>query len=255
MRLKKIALILSSLLLAIGIFSCVEEPTVEAPARPFAVIRIGNFSANVANLAITIDGQSPVADLSDLAYQEVTPFFDVIAGQRLITIVDKATNDTIYNKEINFSSYNEVSCFFTGEYSTVDTLNNFNYASFAEGLTYYDNSPVQGKAYVSFLYLITQALNHLTDQPRIDVYDGTAGKDSLIIEDFNKDEGFNDVRFTDASVGGRKFVFKKLLTTDVVASDSVQIQAGKRYLFVLTGNAINPGIMHLENDPLPVRGK
>ncbi|MDP2364477.1 MAG: DUF4397 domain-containing protein [Ignavibacteria bacterium] len=255
MRLKKNSLIgfIMISIVAFGIFSCVDEPILDPPNRPFAVIRIANLSANVSNMNVFVDKAQPVADLSDLAISEATPFFDIVAGKRLITIIDRANGDTIYNKSVEFSSYTEQSLFFIGEYSNIDTLTNFKDFSFNEGLTYVDNAPVSGRAKVVFVHLLTQALNPLTDPPAIvDVFDNSEGKDSIVVENlpFTESNGFNN-----ASTGIRKFVFKKFYTNQIVGVDSLDVLTGKQYLILLTGNALNPQVSRLTSDPLPVRGK
>lgn len=255
MRLKKNSLIgfLIVLIGAFGIFSCVDEPVLDPPNRPFAVLRIANFSANINNMSVFINKKQPVAELNNIAYSEATPFFDIIAGKDTITIIDLSTGDTIYNKSVEISSYTEQSLFFIGEYSSVDTLNNFKDITYNEGLTYIDNAPVSGRAKISFVYLVTQALNPLTDAiSSVDVFDDSDSRDSIVVEDliFNESIGFND-----ASVGSRKFVFKKYYSDQVIGVDSLNIISGKQYIILLTGNALNPQISRLTSDPLPVRSK
>ncbi len=255
MRLKKNSLIGFALILlvAFGIFSCVDEPIIDPPNRPYAVIRIANLSANVSNMNVFINKSQPVVELSDIAISEATPFFDVLAGKNTITIIDIATGDTIYNKPVEFSSYSEQSLFFIGEYSNIDTLNNFKDFTFNEGLTYIDNAPVSGRAKISFVHLLTQALNPLTDAPAyVDVFDDSDGKDSIVVEKlpYTEFQGFND-----ALTGTRKFVFKKFYTNQIVGIDSLDVISGKQYLILLTGNALNPQVSRLTSDPLPVRGK
>lgn len=255
MRLKKNSLIgfLMILIVAFGIFSCVDEPVLDPPNRPFSVIRIANLSANINNMSIFINRTQPVAELNNIAYSEATPFFDIMAGKNTITIIDLSTGDTIYNKSVEFSSYTEQSLFFIGEYSSVDTLNNFKDIIYNEGLTYIDNAPTIGKAKISFVYLVTQALNPLTNAlESVDVFDDSESKDSIVVENmhFNEPNGFNE-----ASLGSRKFVFKKYYSDQVIGVDSLNILSGKQYIILLTGNALNPQVSRLTSDPLPVRSK
>jgi hypothetical protein len=254
MRLKKNALIGIILLVALSVFSCIDEPILEPPSRPFATIRVGNLTSNVNSMSVFIDGQQPVSQLNALLNREATPFFDVTAGKRLFTILlsDSTSTDTIYNKQIEISSYTELSIFFVGDYSSVDTLNNFKDFLYQEGLTYYDDSPVSNRAHITFINMVTVGLDPLTDVPSIDVFDDTNGKDSITVEQL---EGFETKGFNDAAIGDRKFEFKKYYTNTVIGSDSINIAAGRRYLVFLSGNAISPAVSHFSNDPLPVRGK
>lgn len=255
MRLKKNSLIgfAMTIMVAFGIFSCVDEPILEAPDRPFAVIRIANLSANISNMNIYIDKSQPVSELSNVAVSNTTPFFDILAGKRLVTVINVANGDTVYNKFVEFSSYTEQSLFFIGEYSNIDTLNNFKDFTFNEGLTYVDNGPESGKAKISFVHLVTQALNPLTDAPvSVDVFDDSNSQDSIIVENlpFSDNSSFND-----ASSGNREFVFKKFFSNQIIGVDSLNVLAGKQYIILLTGNALNPQVSRLTSDPLPVRGK
>lgn len=251
MRLKKNALIGIILLVALSVFSCIDEPIVEPAPSPFSTIRIGNLSANVNSMSIFIDGQQPVSQLNALLNREATPFFDINSGKRNFTVLS-SDNDTIYNKVIEISSYTELSIFFIGDASNVDTLNNFKDFVYLEGLTYYDDSPANNKAHITFLNIVTVGLDPLTDVKRIDIFDDTNGKDSIVVEELESPEfkGFNE-----SLIGDRKFLFKEYYSNTVIGSDSLNIAAGKRYLVFLSGNAISPAVSHFSNDPLPVRGK
>jgi hypothetical protein len=251
MRLKKNAIIGIILLVAVFVVSCIEEPTMVPPSRPFSVIRIGNLSANVNSLSVFIDGQQPISQLNAVLNREATPFFDVTSGKRRITVIN-SSNDTLYNKQIEIASYTESSIFFIGDYSNVDTLNNFKDFLYEEGLTYYDDSPMSGRAHLTFINIVTVGLNPLTDVSTVDVFDQTNGKDSIVVE------GLREIQmsvFNDAVAGGRKFSYKVFYTNTVIGSDSISVAAGKRYLVFLSGNAISPAVSHFATDPLPVRGK
>jgi len=251
MRLKKNAIIGIILLVALSVFSCLDEPIIDPPSRPFSVIRVGNLSANVNSLSIFIDGQQPISQLNTVLNREATPFFDVTAGKRRFTVIN-SSNDTLYNKQIEITAYSELSIFFIGDYSSVDTLNNFKDFLYPEGLTYFDESPVSNRANLTFINIVTVGLDPLTDVPNLDVFDNTNGKDSIVVENLI---GFEMTAFNDASVGGRKFEFKRYYTNTVVGSDSINVASGKRYLVFLSGNAISPAVSYFSSDPLPVRGK
>lgn len=245
--------LLAVVITALVFTSCVEEPEMDQPTKPFATLRIGNFSLNVAAMDIKIANTQPVAELANLTYTNVTPYFNITSGKRRVTVTDKATGTVIYNKDVEFSSYQITSLFFLGEYSTVDTLNNFQTYQYDEGKTYVSHAPSAGKINLYFLYLVLPALSPATDPMVVDLVDATAGRDSLVGIDI---ESKDFIGFGNAAAGGRKFkVTKANAASTVLATDSTNFVAGKNYFIFMAGNPNNDTMVIRSADPLAPRGK
>lgn len=153
MRLKLKFLLLSTALLStIAIFNgCLEEPTQVPVTRPYSVIRIGNFGTNTATLTIEIKAQdgSTLKTYSNLAAGSFTNYEDIASGKRTFTVKD-GSGATVFNSNIDITSYGRSTLLFCGTYSTVDTLNTFSFFEVDEGLIYVKSAPDSG----SHIYLV-----------------------------------------------------------------------------------------------------
>lgn len=243
---KKLLFITMILLTGCMFYGCVEEPTIEPVKTPYAVLRIGNFTHNVQDMSVTVAGKT-----YDLTNKAVTPFFDITPGN--VPFVVTSQGKTIFEKEIDLSSYQEMSLLFIGDYSTVDTMNTFQTVRIDEGLVYVYNAPPEGQATLTFAGML---LNDMQPFPPklVPFLDVKIGDDLMIVSLESKQV----IAKNYSNVGSKSIDFSIYNGGNPIskANANVDIKANKRYLVVLSGNAseiYTPTV--IETDPLPVRTK
>jgi|WetSurMetagenome_2_1015567.scaffolds.fasta_scaffold33871_2 hypothetical protein len=146
--------IIAVLLSIIYISGCVDEPNIDPIKRPFSITRIGNFGYNVASINVTIykpDSSTIIYD--NLAVNSLTDYFEMPSGKRRVVVVNSANNQVLIDKQIEFTSYEESSLFFTGYFSTKTLENTYTYVLNGEGDTYLEESPTANQAIMKWLNL------------------------------------------------------------------------------------------------------
>jgi|GEM_PF-3680530 len=245
-KIKKLLFITMILLTGCVFYGCVEEPTIEPVKTPYAVLRIGNFTHNVTDMKVTVAGNT-----YNLANQNITGFFDIKPGS--VPFVVEYQGKTIFDKEVELSSYQEMSLLFIGDYSSVDTMNTFQTIRVDEGLTYVNNAPPSGQATLTFAGML---LNDMQPFPPklVPILDVKIGDDLMIVGLESKQV----IAKNYANVGSKTIDFSIYNSNKPVSKSSINydVKPNKRYLVVLSGNAseiYTPAV--IETDPLPVRTK
>jgi hypothetical protein len=274
-----ILLVLASFLYLSG---CVEEPTIDPVKRPFSATRIANFAYNAPSIDVTIyNPDNTTIVKSNIAVNTLTDYFDLPSGKRRVVVTNSANQQVLLDKEIEFTSYEESSMFFSGFFSTDNLKNTFTAISFAEGDTYKQEIPAAGHSIMTWMnastdskdssakkYIVHMKMTNSTSTPKDTAsLFSTIGSISYA---FNSLE-FGKVRYTDNYVlkgyrdtlkingnvqitiindaGKRKQV---LATLDTV------IDPGYYYYFYITGEPVdNTTIKVFEKKqlPLPARPK
>lgn len=245
-KIKKLLFITMILLTGCIFYGCIEEPSIEPVKTPYAVLRIGNFTHNVTEMTVTAAGKS-----FTLKNREMTDFFDLTPGNVQFTIV--SAGKTIFEKEVEISSYQEMSLIFFGDYSTVDTMNTFQSIRIDEGLVYVKNAPPEGQATITFADVLTNDMNPFppATPPLLDV---NVGSELLLVSL----EAKQIITKNTSNIGSKKIDFALYNLGNPISKSSadVELKANKRYLVILSGNATDifaPTV--IETDPLPVRTK
>jgi len=129
------------------ITGCFEEPIIAPVKAPYSSVRIGNFSYNVPEINVYVDGELK----STLNTNEIPNVnFDLPSGDRTFKIIDGA-GSTVFDKILNVNSYDELSILFTGYYAPgVDTLHSFAQYQLTDGAVYLPENPAAGFTKVIF---------------------------------------------------------------------------------------------------------
>lgn len=258
MRLKLKFFILSTALLSIiAIFNgCLEEPTQVPVTRPYSVIRVGNFGTNTAVLNFQIKAQdgSILKTYSNLAAGNFTNYEDLASGKRTFIVTD-GTGATVFNSNIDITSYGRSTLVFCGTYSTIDTLNTFSFFEVDEGLIYVKSAPDSG----SHIYLVHAS----TDQ-------GTEGARKLDVSIIYPDAADSAIttattplKFSEVkSLGNQKAgTYSFRLEAQAPATDSIlyttaaPIDPGFRYYMLIHGAPNAMVVTENKVTPQPVRDR
>ncbi len=232
---------------ALTFVSCLDEPTIPQPSQQFAVLRVGNFSPNVATMNVKVDGKTLDASMTGLATNDVSNYVTLNSGSKLVFVTNAVTGDTLFNKKVEVTTNNVTSLFFLGEYSKVDTLNTFQNLEYYEGLTYVSHTPASGKANIYFINLITTGLTPLpaVESQVVDFRDVTVTPtwktDSLVAIDIATREAYSTAN--SLPVGRRFAITVANKPATKLASDSVAVAAGKNYFVFAVGNAKGPKVV------------
>ena len=247
-----IAVVLS----ALGLMSCLNEPTIPKPSLPVAVLRFGNFASNIPAMNITVDGKAVESTLTGLAYTGLSNYFELFSGTRTVVAINTANGDTIFNKVLSISPNHIVTLLFTGFYSTTSAVNTFEQMNFDEGLIYVSNFPKAGTANLHFINLIsTLKTDGGTDvaAPVIDFRDQAPGKDLLLAKDINPTADENVYPVGNVTPGFSKFVATLgYRPATVYGSDTVTVQPDKNYFIFASGTATNIKVVIRSANPVPV---
>lgn len=123
--------------------SCYEEPIIEPISRPYSSVRVGNFTYNQAGFAGNIDQFSFYVDgeaKGTVNLNTLTDYFDLPSGNRRFVLI--SGTDTIFNKAVTISSYEEITLIFDGVYApAVDTLMSFAQYPITDGFVYTYEAP------------------------------------------------------------------------------------------------------------------
>ena len=258
-------ILLSSFILG----SCVDEPNIAPVKRPFSVIRVANFSSNVAALTVTIDGASPVAGLSNLAVSSFTGYFDINSGTRKFLVKNSATGDTVFNKEVVIASYEALTIAFAGYYSTVKNDNNFGTIVYDEGSVTVSGAPNPGNSYIYIINtatgIPTVAAKKFSILTKRKLADETSYTNISYISslDFNKSSQVADGRnplnvIPNLPVGNYLFDIKTDAGVPVLVfpkDSTFNSAAGKKYFLFIYGRPDSIKVHSDVQDPQPVRSK
>jgi len=277
--LKSITLISVFILSLFLINSCVEEPTIAPVKTPFTMVRFGNMVSNVENVDVLVDG---TVMATDLGQDQFTDFVQITSGKRAFVLRNSATDEIMFQKNVDATSYDEVSFYFAGYYSASIDTNAMGLFSYFEGATYHLDQPSDGKAQI---YFIHGSGDTPTDSTRkLDVWaEYTAPGDTMAIDTLltpqiycegpapcgdltvgsklssvfleygdvfgvSQDPGNFDFRFTLVDLDGDE-------TDSVMATISLNVSEGTRNYIYLSGPSSNIMVASETRMPLAVQDK
>lgn len=256
---KSLILLLAIFITIFSFYSCVDEPLIEPLKRPYSVVRFVNLSSNLNSLQIKIfEGSEIVKTISNLQQGSSTDYSDFLSGKHKFIIV--SGTDTVYNKDIEFASYERMTVIFAGWYSNIKELNTFAHFNFDENEVYVSAAPASGTCN---LYLInastgTQALDALKFEflGQRKLAGETTFKNFVHLGKF---EFGNVYSYPNHTLGNYLFHFReqgKSVSKISYPADSLfNSKAGKRYYIYLYGAPDNLKVLMDEKDPLPIRSK
>jgi len=254
------------LLFSFILSSCIEEPFIDPVKRPYSVIRVSNFSSNVAAINVTIDGTSPAAGLANLGISSFTGYFDINSGTRKFLVKNVATGDTVFNKNIEIASYEIATIAFAGFFSTDKLINSFGNVMFEEGQVYQNTAPKTGtlnvfiiNAAASIDTLDAKKLTILTKYKHSDStnYVNIENKTGL---EFNKIHSITNKTPTGPNLFPGNYLLdikdeKGLTVMEFPSDSSFNASAGMRYYMFIYGPPNNIKAFLDEQIPQPVRPK
>lgn len=248
LKLQKGLLPAIAMIAVIFLYSCVEEPTIPQVATPYSNVRVGNFTANVASMTVTIDGETNLT----LTQGQVSNRFDLTSGSRVFVLTD-ADGNVIYENPISQSSFEESTVTFAGYYSPVDTLNTFAVVPISEGDVTVLEAPPGDSAWVNLVNLVTDG-PVIGAQP-IAYALITADNDSVA----QSVAGFDFTDNRPYQVASGQYALH-LFNTDTANVDmrietEVTINAGTRNYIFVYGLPDDFNVLKDEQNPLPVRKK
>jgi hypothetical protein len=255
----KIVLLVVSILAVSSFFACLEEPFIEPSKIPFTVLRIGNLTENVNELAISIDGEFPVPALQNLQKDTFTEYFELVAGRRYFVIMDPATGDTLFEKFIETLSYEEQTMWYAGYWSPSIDTSTANFFIHSDAITYLSKDPPQDDLNLIFLH---SSPDTPTDSTR--AFDITAysidGTDTTEVEDNPVVSGilFGEVAGYVLAEGEYKFDVTRELndgTEVIVSTYTGSFSQGMWSWMYLVGEASSLRIVREDKEPLPARPK
>ena len=246
-------MIIGSLLFALFLTGCVDEPTIAPVKRPYSVIRVGNLSANVDNIDVSIfDVELEQIELFSLQRNVFTDYFTVPSGKRRFFVKNSVSGDTLFNKTIDITSYEEITVYFGGYYSASIDTSSFSHFTFSEGMIYSYEAPAPDSLFVFFINAVGYSPPADTSKSLAVWRDTTANTDSLtIIRELEYGKCFG------AHMGAATYNLSFIVeaTKDTVATFSDEFSAGTRNFIYISGTPSNYGIVKEVKEPLPIRDK
>jgi hypothetical protein len=254
-----IVLLVVTVLAVSTFFACLEEPAIEPSKIPFSVLRIGNLTANVDELAISIDGEYPVSALQNLQQNTFTDYFELTAGRRYFVIMNPATGDTLFEKWIEALSYEEQTMWYAGYWSEDIDVSTANFFINSDAITYLNKAPAEGTSNVYFLHASPDTP---TDSTRVyDVYAYTIeGTDTTEVDGNPIVDGilFGDIVGNNMLENEYLFEFRRTLadnTEIVVRRFNASFTAGMWSWLYIIGPGDLPELVQEDKEPLPARPK
>lgn len=244
-------LIAPILIIGFFIYGCVEEPTIEPIKRPYSMLRVANFSFNVATLNVTITGQTTPAEFANVANRAVTGFNRVNSGTYKVTVKDGA-GKTIFDKDLQITSYQRTTLVFAGLYDDDATKSTFTNFFYNEGEVYQTSTPESGKIHLYIMNTSTDSAN-VTKKTLVPI---------VLRPDRTKDTAMASLDFSrtramlNAPTGNYRVRFYN--GTDTLSVGAVNYNlatAGKRYFIYVYGSYNNLNTKLEAYDPLPVMSK
>jgi hypothetical protein len=139
--------------LAISIFfACVEEPFIEPSVIPYSVLRVGNLTSNLDEIAVVIDGEYPVSDMQALQKNEFTDHFELVAGRRYFAVLNPTNGDTVYRKWIEVQSFEEQTFWYSGFWNQSIDTSSADFFLHSDAFTYLEKDPAPNHLNLYFLH-------------------------------------------------------------------------------------------------------
>ena len=240
-------------------FACLEEPFIEPSKIPFSVLRIGNLTANVDELAISIDGEFPVPALQNLQQNTFTDYFELVAGRRYVVILNPATGDTLFEKWIEVLSYEEQTMWYAGYWSADIDVSTANFFIHSDAITYLSKTPAEGTLNIYFLHASPDTP---TDSTRVyDVYAyAIEGSDTTEVEGnpIVNDILFGDIAGNNMLPNEYIFEFRRTDPNDneiIVQRFTHSFTEGMWSWLYIVGPGDLPELVQEDKEPLPARPK
>jgi hypothetical protein len=253
---RKIVLLVVSFLAVSTFFACVEEPFIEPSVIPFSVLRIGNLTENVDELAVSIDGEFPVPALQSLQMDNFTDYFDLVAGRRYFVIMDPANGDTLFEKWIEVQSYEEQTMWYAGYYSSNIDTTTANFFIHSDAFTYISKDPPPENLNLYFLH---SAADIPSDDSR--AYDVVAysidGSDTTEVGDDPIVEGllFGEIQGNVMLDSDYKFEIVRVIDNEILDTYVGSFSEGLWSWMYIVGEPSTPRIVREDKEPLPARPK
>lgn len=274
LKLKHLLFSISLMVMIFGVYGCAEEPAIKPVERPFSVVRLGNFSNNVANLSVAVyNRENQVLTTQTLAQGSFSAYFDVPSGKRRFIVTDLATGQPILDKEIDIASFERVTVCFGGNYDPNPDFRTFNNFSIEEGEVYVSSAPSTGGFN---LYVI-----HSSGDNAVDVAPAVGLQGKYIFNDTLRTatmiSGANALKFSESrtvgtintatfnatargslTAGDYELIFRRVagnVYADTLAIRNETFQAGMRYYMMIYGDPAAVQIIKTEVSPPPVRNK
>ena len=257
--------ILLGMLFFLVILSCVEEPTIVPVERPFSVIRIGNLTTNLDEINVIVIEEMndedanvyEVNNIDNLAKNEFTDYFDVLAGRRQVYVLDPQTGDTIFNKAIEATSYNFLTWFFTGYYHPNIDSTTFTGVYVSDGFTYLGQGVAVNEDSLSMIFLHASGPTAVDSVKNIGVFaeflllDSTATDTSTLVEEILFGEEFR----ASLRQGDYTLYFIDTANDDTLATYQDQFNDRMMNFIYITGEPKNPVIIKESKQYLIARPK
>jgi len=237
------------------ITGCFEEPIIAPVGAPYSSIRVGNFSYNVPEINVYVDGELK----STLNNNEIPNVnFDLPSGERKFKIIDGA-GSTVFDKNLTINSYDELSILFTGFYAPgVDTLHSFGPYQLTDGAVYLPENPAAGFTRMIFSNVSPPTLVENSKIYGIILSTPTT-RDTTEADDFM---AFNKGITVNMKAGEYtvSVVYDNLDTVEegdlvTVLDSTITFSEGMREYVFVTGDPSSPIIVRDTRAPLPVRPK
>jgi hypothetical protein len=237
------------LLSAALLYSCIDEPTIEPTPLPYTSVRLGNFSANVDAINVTIDGEQSF----DIENGNLTNYFDLISGKRGFLVTNTTSSEVIFEADLEVTSYEELNVLFSGYSAPGDDINNsFGNTNYTEGVVYLLEEPEEGRVRVRFFNMISDSPDTTSIDIILDVYD-VAGDSS---QTTSSEIAFNEVIGLEIEEGQKIINVLNADETDTLYTyDAGNIELGYDYFVFITGLLDEYEVVMNRRTPLEVREK
>ena len=237
------------LLSAAFLYSCIEEPTIEPTPLPYTSVRLGNFSANVDAINVTIDGEQSF----NIEKGNLTNYFDLVSGKRDFVVTNTGNSTVILEAQLDVASYEELNILFTGYSAPDDDLNNsFGNFSYTEGIVYLLEEPEENRARIRFFNLISDTPDTTSIDITVEVYDAAGDSSQTTASEF----AFNEAAGLDVEEGQKQLLILNADGTDTLLTyDAGNVDLGMDYFYFVTGVVDDIEVVPNVRAPLDVREK
>ena len=237
------------LLTAAFLYSCIDEPTIEPTLLPYTSVRLGNFSANVDAINVTIDGEQSF----NIEKGNLTNYFDLVSGKRGFVVTNTANSEVILDTDIEVTSYEELAILFSGYSAPGDDINNsFGNFNFTEGVVYLLEDAQDGRVRVTFLNLISDTPDTTSIDISAIVYDVSGDSTQTVADAI----ALNEAIGLQVEEGPKMIYVTNSDDTDTLTTyDAGNVEAGYQYFVFITGTIENIETVVSRRAPLDVRDK
>jgi hypothetical protein len=240
--------------LAISIFfACVEEPFIEPSVIPYSVLRVGNLTSNLDEIAVVIDGEYPVSDMQALQKNEFTDHFELVAGRRYFAVLNPTNGDTVYRKWIEVQSFEEQTFWYSGFWNQSIDTSSADFFLHSDAFTYLEKDPAPNHLNLYFLHAAgtnpdTAAVSYYVEA----IYDSAGGSQTrTIVEDLL----FGEISGESLLENDYRFIVRRTEDDVLMAEFSGTFSAGMWSWMYITGDPSAPVVVREDKDPLPARPK